>query len=53
MCYGIQESNKRTFVEAAQRFGQTLTATIAAFTEQFHVSEDDAKKTVQKYWKEA
>jgi hypothetical protein len=53
VCYGIQESNKRTFVEAAQRFGQTITATITAFIEQFHVSRQDAELTVKKYWKNA
>lgn len=53
VCYGIQESNKRTFVEAAQRFGQTITATITAFVEQFHVSRQDAELTVNKYWKKA
>lgn len=51
MCYGIQELKKRTFVEAAQKFGQTITTTIAAFIEEFHVSRDDAELSVNKYWK--
>ena len=38
MCYGIKELEKKTFVQAAQRFGQTIADTIAAFVEEFHVS---------------
>ena len=50
MSYGIQELNKKTFVEAAQRFGQTVTATVDAFVERFNVSRADAELEVNKYW---
>ena len=42
MCYGIKELGKNTFVQAAQRFGQTIADTIAAFIEVFHVSRSAA-----------
>lgn len=53
VCYGIKELEKKTFVQAAQRFGQTIADTIAAFIEQFHVSRSDAEISVNKYWKKA
>ena len=49
--YAIGET-KKTFVEAAQLFGQTITATIAAFKAKFNVSEEVATEDVQKYWKQ-
>ena len=53
MCYGIKELEKKTCVQAAQRFGQTIADTIAAFIEEFHVSRSDAEVSVNKYWKKA
>ena len=51
VCYGIQEGKKKTFVEAAQRFKQTLAETVTAFIEQFGGTKAEAEETVKKYWK--
>ena len=53
VCYGIKELEKKTFVQAAQRFGQTIADTITAFIEEFKVSRADAELSVNKYWKKA
>lgn len=59
VCYGIEayattraaEESKKTFVEAAQLFGQSLANTIKAFIAKYNVSEDVAEQDVKKYWK--
>ncbi|MBR3020585.1 MAG: hypothetical protein IKH57_26550 [Clostridia bacterium] len=59
MCYGIEayattqaaEESKKTFVEAAQLFGQSLANTIKAFIAKYNVSEDVAEQDGKKYWK--
>ena len=51
VCYGIQEIKKKTFVEAAQRFKQTISETVTQFIEQFGGTQSEAEATVKKYWK--
>lgn len=51
VCYGIQEIKKKTFVEAAQRFKQTISETVTQFIEQFGGTQSEAEATVRKYWK--
>ena len=49
--YANQEK-KKTFVETAQLFGQTLSATIAAFITKFQIKDEkEAEEEVKKYWK--
>lgn len=47
----IRDTSRRVFVEAAQRFGQSLNDTLKAFIDEFKVDEETAKKDVEEYWK--
>lgn len=50
--YAAREK-KKTFVETAQLFGQTLNDTIAAFITKFQIKDEkEAENEVKKYWKE-
>ena len=48
----VDEATVKTFVEAAQVFGQNITATIEAFKAKFNVSDEIAEEDVKKYWKQ-
>lgn len=48
-----RETERRIFVEAYQSLGQTISATIEAFADKFHVNAVDAEGSVKEYWKEA
>ena len=47
----VRNTERRMFVEAAQKFGHTLAETIKAFVEQFHVDKEVAEKDIKEYWK--
>ena len=50
MCYALQESSKKGFVQSAHRFKHSIEETVIAFIEQFGGTKDDAEATVKKYW---
>ncbi len=64
MCNGIQyyanqvaevaanERERKTYIEAAQEFGQSITDTISRFIAKFNVTEEEAQDNIKKYWKE-